>query len=183
MGATFLERRLEGPAVDEPGENFEWRGGGVGAEERLRITHAGWIAREHPADRRRRQSGVIPDRRSGREFENAALIAIPIGLSLAQRVALLSSAWESLGSGRPFLGGRPSCPGLRAGAGANRLASRRSRVTRQTWRRTAAIRSSAEKLESATTMILRLGAHRRTWRMAWRAQSVSFLWRRRCAAA
>src|SRR5208283_761450 len=66
------------------------------------------------------------------------------------------------GNGRPFLGGRPSYPGRRAGAGANRLASRRSLVTRQTWRRTAAIRSSAEKLESATTTILRLGAHRRT---------------------
>ena len=44
MGAGFLERRLDGPAVDEPAENFDWRRVDVGAEERLRIPHAGWIA-------------------------------------------------------------------------------------------------------------------------------------------
>ena len=51
MGTAFLEGRLDGPAMDEPAENFDWRGVDVGAKERLRITYAGWVAREHPADR------------------------------------------------------------------------------------------------------------------------------------
>src|ERR1017187_6120864 len=73
--------------------------------------------------------------------------------SLVQLAFLSSISSASLGNRRPFLGGRPFCPGRRSGAGSNRLASSRNLVTKQTWWRTAAIRSSAEKLAMR-------GAHR-----------------------
>src|SRR5262249_41292591 len=76
----------------------------------------------------------------------------------------------------PFLAGGPRAVGG-AGGGANKLAWSRKRVTKQAWRRTAAISSIAAKVESATTTISRFGSQRLIWRMPWRAQSASDLWR------
>ena len=59
--------------MDEPSENLDWRRIEISAQEGLRIAH------EHPADRRRRQPAMIPDRRSSRDLENASFIAIPVG--------------------------------------------------------------------------------------------------------
>src|SRR5215475_7795835 len=98
-----------------------------------------------------------------------------------QRVAELVRILLSFGSWHPFLRGRPRRPERRVGGGSNKFASRRSRVTKQTCCRTEAINSSAAKLESATITIVRFASQRLVCRMAWRAQSVSFLWRRACS--
>src|SRR6516164_8612823 len=95
-----------------------------------------------------------------------------------QRVVRLVRILLSLGSWRPFLGWRPRWPGRRAGAGANKLASSRNRVTKQTCWRTEAINPSAAKLESATMTMARSVSQRLVCKTACRAQSVSFLWRR-----
>ncbi len=84
----------------------------------------------------------------------------------------------NVGKRRPFSRGRPICPGRRGGAGANRLASIRNRVTRQAWRRNAAIRLTPEKPASATTTRRRPGSQRLACRTAWRAQSTTVLCRR-----
>src|ERR1019366_3351328 len=73
MRAAFLKRRFDGPTMDEPSENLDWRRIEISEQEGLGIAH------EHPPDRRRRQPGMIPDRRSSRDLENASFIAIPVG--------------------------------------------------------------------------------------------------------
>ena len=50
----------------------------VGAEKCLRFAFAGGIAHQHPTDRRRRQSGVIPDRDAGDDFQLALPTAVPL---------------------------------------------------------------------------------------------------------
>ena len=53
-----------------------------------------WDRHEHPADRRRGQPGMIPDRRSSRDLETASFIAIPGIDSLVLRVVLFSSTYS-----------------------------------------------------------------------------------------
>ena len=78
MQAALLERRFDGPTANEPSENRDGRRIEICAKKCLRIADVGGIAHEHPADRCLWQSGVIPDRRSGRDLEDASFIAIPI---------------------------------------------------------------------------------------------------------
>src|SRR5208282_1180782 len=78
MRATLLECCFDGPTAHEPSENFYRCRIEIRAQKCLRIAHASGIAHEHPADRRWRQSGVIPDRRSGHDLEDASFIAIPV---------------------------------------------------------------------------------------------------------
>ena len=79
MRAALLECRFDGPTMDESSENLDWCRIEISAQKCLRIAHPRGIAHEHPAYRRRRQPGMIPDRRSSRDLENASFIAIPIG--------------------------------------------------------------------------------------------------------
>nr|POE62229.1 hypothetical protein CFP56_79243 [Quercus suber] len=79
MPADLLEGGLDAPAHDEPRED---RLGGevdVGAQERLRVTGAGRIAHQHPADRLGRQASLGPERRRRGVFEPAGLAAVPFG--------------------------------------------------------------------------------------------------------
>ena len=70
----------------------------------------------------------------------------------------------------PRIGRRPGP--LRFGGGkSNKLASRRKRVTTQTWLRTAARNSIAANAVSATITMVRSGSQRWICRTAWRAQS------------
>jgi hypothetical protein len=117
---------------------------------------------------------MIPDRGSAGEFETAALAALPfrhgdfgpdggrVGENLRELGQFVATSWPS---------------GAARWGGANRLAPSRRRVTKQTWRRTAAISSIAAKLESATmTMTMsRLGSQRLIWRMPCRAQPTNVL--------
>jgi hypothetical protein len=89
MPADFLERRLGAPTRNETGRDVRRLIGEVGAEEGLRLALAGGITDQHPADRRRRQAGMLPDRGAGDDFD-----------------AL------SLGRGLPFNCRRPRRPGL-----------------------------------------------------------------------
>jgi hypothetical protein len=72
----------------------------------------------------------------------------------------------------PFWRGRPIGPGRRAGAGASRAASRRTRVPTVTASRTAGKYAKAASLLSATTTSRRGGSQRFTSRSLWRARSV-----------
>ncbi len=53
MRAAFLKGRLHRPSTDEPAKKRRWRDREIGAQERLRITQAGRIAYENPANLRR----------------------------------------------------------------------------------------------------------------------------------
>src|SRR5208283_2276793 len=99
-----------------------------------------------------------------------------------QTVVGSASTAQSFGRRLPFFAGLPGLLGWRSGAGSNRLASRRSRVIRQTWRRTSAINSNAAKLLSATTTTLRSPSQRLLCKIAWRARSVRVLCRLPCAS-
>src|SRR5215813_3444252 len=77
---------------------------------------------------------------------------------------------ESFLWGLPLIGRRPRP--LRFGGGKwNRLASRRKRVTTQTWLPTAARNSMAANALSATRTMYRSGSQRWICSAAWRAQS------------
>ena len=153
--------------MDEPSENLDWRRIEISAQEGLRIAHPRGIAHQHPADRRRRQSGMIPDRRSSRDLEQCiAHRHTSQGIdSLAQRVVFVfEHSWKSLGSGRPF--DWPSVravPGRRCGGGG----SKRFGVKPQPRDETGVTANCGEQIErreaaSATTTILRSGSQRRT---------------------
>ncbi len=76
--AALLERHFDGPTANEPSDNSDVRRIEICAQKWLRIADVGGIAHEHPVDRRRRQGGMIPDRRSGRDLAAASFIATPI---------------------------------------------------------------------------------------------------------
>ncbi len=114
-------------------------------------------------------------------------IAVPVAVSMARSrfpyqsgtlwgchtVAASASTAVSLGRRLPLRGGRPRVPLRRGGAGANRLASRRRRVTTQAWGLSAARNAMAAKALSATTTMRRPGNQRRICRTIWRAASSS----------
>src|SRR6516165_12618951 len=79
MFTCFLEGRLDPPAGHEALEDsgsFEVK---VGTKKRLRVTLAGWITHQHPADRSWGHTVVIPDGRSGDILQLAGLTTIPLG--------------------------------------------------------------------------------------------------------
>src|SRR5690242_21343970 len=78
MTPHLLERRLDPPAPDEAAEDRFGLVVEVSAEEGLRLTPAGRIAHQHPADGRRRQAGVVPDRSAGDDLQDTTLVAIPL---------------------------------------------------------------------------------------------------------
>src|SRR6516225_4165119 len=79
MFTCLLEGRLDPPAGHEALEDsgsFEVK---VGTKKRLRVTLAGWITHQHPADRSWGHTVVIPDGRSGDILQLAGLTTIPLG--------------------------------------------------------------------------------------------------------
>jgi hypothetical protein len=65
VSSHLLEGGFHPPARDEPAEDHRRGRIQVGAEERRRLVLAGWIAYQHPADRHRRDAGMVPDRSVG----------------------------------------------------------------------------------------------------------------------
>src|SRR5271170_277171 len=100
-------------------------------------------------------------------------------VSMTDVHTVFGSARTALSFGRrlPFSAGRPIWPFRRLGAGSNKLASRRNLVIKQTYRRTAAMSSNAEKPLSATTTTRRSGSQRLVCSIACFAQSVRALCR------
>jgi hypothetical protein len=115
----------------------------IRCEEGLRLEFAFGIADEEPADRHRCHTAAIPERGAAGDFNEAIGSTIPEtdAVSLPGDFAILEDGGE-LFWGLPFRGGRPRPLGL-CGGKSNRLASRRNRVTTQTWLRTAARNSMA----------------------------------------
>jgi hypothetical protein len=65
VGSHLLEGGLHPPTRDEPAEDRRRRRIQVCAEECCRLVLTGWIAHQHPADRHRRNAGMVPDRSAG----------------------------------------------------------------------------------------------------------------------
>ena len=70
---SIRQRKHEAPE-DRRGFKVE-----VGAKKRLRVTLAGGIAHQDPADRGRRQAAMVPDRGAGDILQLAGLTAVPFG--------------------------------------------------------------------------------------------------------
>ena len=120
---------------------MENRPSGTGVVRRIaRSDHWRWVSTSRCA----RTSWQVVSTRQ-RETNQRRMAPGPASGSV-QRTALGSvNLVLSLGNALPVSGGR-------TGAGSNRLASSRNRVTTQTWRRTAASRSSAAKPTRATPL-------------------------------
>jgi hypothetical protein len=125
------------PATDEPGEDVSWISIEIGCQECLRLEFALGIADEKPTDRHRPQAAAIPQRGAGADLHEAVGSAVPEidAVVLPGDIAILEDGGQlfmglALDRGPPrplrFCGGKP-----------NKLASRRKRVTTQTWLRTA----------------------------------------------
>jgi hypothetical protein len=108
--------------------------------------------------------------RSGAFLDEAIrpLILIVALYTRVQTVFLLSSTLLSDGRRSPFSRPRPRWPFRRGGAGLYKAASSRSRVTTQTWLRTAANSSSAANPLSATKISGRYGISRTFLYSLWR---------------
>jgi len=146
VGACLLERRFRLPARDESAKDAPRLGREVGAEECLRLACAGRIAhqplRSHSPRCARGTFGCSAQRigagGSPEQYQTAVSEATsnsrdrpPYHSATVTRDQTVSGSSTALnpGSRFPFSRGRPICPGRRGGAGANRLASIRSRVT------------------------------------------------------
>lgn len=122
---------------------------------------------------------MLPNRQVGLIFHCTELFSVPFcqrdpgsnGNGDGQNSIELRRAF-------PFKLGRPSWPGQRIDAGSEWLASRRKRVIRHKWRRTAPSSSNAQKRLSAPTASWRSGSQRQHCRIGFRAQSIRALWRR-----
>jgi hypothetical protein len=77
MVAGLLEGGLQGPAMDVSSQNGGRPGVEIGAQEGLWLAGASGVAHQHPSDRQRRHSAMIPDGGCAGEFEAAALSAVP----------------------------------------------------------------------------------------------------------
>ena len=140
-----------------------------------------------PERRRRRARTLTADRRSRLRWNamppeggirRLKRTMFDVHICVDHEVTGSARRCASVGSRSPVRLGRPLVPDRRGGAGTNRRASSRSRVTTQTWARTASSRSIAEKPLSATATMRRSGNHRATCNNICRAPSTSDLWRR-----
>src|SRR6202166_2929336 len=78
MLSYFLEGCLDPPAAYEALEDCGGLEVKVGAKECLRVTLAGRIAHQHPADRSRRHAVMVPDGGSGDVLQLAGLTTVPL---------------------------------------------------------------------------------------------------------
>src|SRR5208337_903995 len=160
MSSHFRKCYLDLPPTDEPGENIAGASVEVGGEEGLRLELACGIADEKPTDRHRRHAAVIPDGGAAGDFDDAVGSAVPEtdAVSLPGDLAILNDGGQ-LFQGLTFDRPRPR-PLRFCGGKSNKLASRRKRVTTQTWLRTAARNSMAANALSATRTTWRSGSQR-----------------------
>src|SRR5262249_41669896 len=148
-------------------------------QERLWIPDTRWIAHQQPTDGHWWQSRMIANGGACNDLERVPLTAVPLRHNdLRPTRGAIGEDLAELRELATLLGLPPALARTAAGAGANKLASSRNLVTKQTCWRTEAINSSAAKLESATMTMARSVNQRLVCRTACRAQSVSFLWRR-----
>src|SRR5271157_3815381 len=160
MSSHFRKCYLDLPPTDEPGENIAGASVEVGGEEGLRLELACGIADEKPTDRHRRHAAAIPDGGAAGDFDDAVGSAVPETDAVPCQETLRSLMMaDSFFRGLPLIGRRPR-PLRFCGGKSNKLASRRKRVTTQTWLRTAARNSMAANALSATRTTWRSGSQR-----------------------
>src|SRR3974377_2373091 len=173
MGADFLEGDFDLPAAHEPGGNGARPGGEDGRRGSLRLTNQARMAPARAARSVARKawgsSSPLGARTSSQRIGTGGTppryqIAVPLVISTrrlvlsyhrlprqrCQRTLRFLRMAESFFKRLPLTGGRPR-PLCFCGGKANRLASRRSLVTTQTWLRTAARNSMAANALSATS--------------------------------
>ena len=149
--SSHFREMLPRPATDyEPGEAIAGASVEVGGEEGLRLELACGIAGDKPMDRHRRHAAAIPAGGAAGDFDDAVGLAVPE----TDAVSLPGDLATRYYGGQLFQGltfDRPPPPPLCfCGGKSNKSASRRKRVTTQTWLRTAARNSTAANVLSAT---------------------------------